>query len=66
MEGPISPAELVGILQRTVEEQGLAFGSGRAKLEEKMIADRRLREEQDAAYMASLQIDRVCIYLICN
>ncbi|KAG7954513.1 hypothetical protein I3843_11G022700 [Carya illinoinensis] len=58
MEGPISPAELVGILQRTVEEQGLAFGSGRAKLEEKMIADRRLREEQDAAYMASLQIDR--------
>lgn len=66
MEGPISPAELVEILQRTVEEQGLAFGSARAKLEEKMIADRRLREEQDAAYMASLQIDKVCIYLISN
>lgn len=60
MEGPISPAELVEILQRTMEEQGLAFGSARAKQEEKIRADRRLREEQDAAYLASLQIDKVC------
>ncbi|XP_062169739.1 plant UBX domain-containing protein 10-like [Alnus glutinosa] len=58
MEGPISPAELVETLQRTVEEQGLAFGGARAKQEEKIKADRRLREEQDAAYLASLQIDK--------
>uniref|UniRef100_A0A2N9J1H3 UBX domain-containing protein n=1 Tax=Fagus sylvatica TaxID=28930 RepID=A0A2N9J1H3_FAGSY len=59
MEGPISPAELVEILQRTMEEQGLAFGStARAQQEEKVRADRRLREEQDAAYLASLQIDK--------
>ncbi|KAE8124270.1 hypothetical protein FH972_019171 [Carpinus fangiana] len=58
MQGPISPAELVEILQRTVEEQGLAFGGARAKQEEKIKADRRLREEQDAAYLASLKIDK--------
>ncbi|XP_023879040.1 plant UBX domain-containing protein 10 isoform X2 [Quercus suber] len=61
MEGPISPAELVEILQRTMEEKGLAFGSARAKQEEKIRADRRLREEQDAAYLASLQIDKILI-----
>ncbi|OIT04872.1 PREDICTED: plant UBX domain-containing protein 10-like [Nicotiana attenuata] len=58
LEGPVSPAELVEILQRTMEEQGLAFGSGRAKEQEKLRADRRLREEQDVAYIASLQIDQ--------
>ncbi|KAL0356209.1 UNVERIFIED_CONTAM: Plant UBX domain-containing protein 10 [Sesamum radiatum] len=58
MEGPLSPAELVEILQRTMEEQGLAFGGGRAKQEEQRQADRRLREEQDAAYVAALQIDQ--------
>lgn len=67
MEGPVSPAELVEILHRTMEEQGLAFGSGRAKEQEKLRADRRLREEQDVAYIASLQIDQVhfclCILL---
>lgn len=58
IEGPINPAELVEILQRTMEEQGLAFGSSsRAVEEEKRRADRRLREEQDAAYLAALQID---------
>ncbi|CAI9767345.1 unnamed protein product [Fraxinus pennsylvanica] len=58
MEGPVSPAELVEILQRTIEEQGLAFGSARGKEEEKKNADRRLREEQDAAYLAALNIDQ--------
>ncbi|MED6105971.1 hypothetical protein PIB30_000760 [Stylosanthes scabra] len=58
IEGPLSAAELVEILQRTMEEQGLAFGSGKAKQEAKIIADRRLREEQDAAYFAALQIDK--------
>ncbi|XP_059303971.1 plant UBX domain-containing protein 10-like [Lycium ferocissimum] len=57
LEGPVSPAELVEILQRTMEEQGLAFGSGRAREQEKLRADRRLREEQDVAFIASLQID---------
>ncbi|KAJ4840187.1 hypothetical protein Tsubulata_002935 [Turnera subulata] len=78
MEGPISPAELVELLQRTVEEQGLAFGNARAKEEEKIRArakeedkkiarakeeekvraDRKLREEQDAAYLAALKLDK--------
>ncbi|KAL1533014.1 plant UBX domain-containing protein 10-like [Salvia divinorum] len=59
MEGPVSPTELVEILQRTLEEQGVAFGSrGRANLEEKRRADRRLKEEQDAAYLAALKIDQ--------
>ncbi|KAK7330516.1 hypothetical protein VNO77_24711 [Canavalia gladiata] len=58
LEGPVSPAELVEILQRTLEEQGVAFGSAKAKQEEKIRADRRLREEQDAAYLAALQIDK--------
>ncbi|XP_027330847.1 plant UBX domain-containing protein 10-like [Abrus precatorius] len=58
LEGPLSPAELVEILQRTLEEQGVAFGSAKAKQEAKIQADRRLREEQDAAYLAALQIDK--------
>lgn len=70
MEGPISPAELVEILQRTVEEQGLAFGGAgaqvkeeeriraRAREQEKIRADRQLREEQDAAYLEALKLDR--------
>lgn len=67
MEGPISPTELIGILQRTVEEQGLAFRSQRAKHAEqnqKIIADRRLRDEQDAAYLAALHIDKVCTFYL--
>jgi FAS-associated factor 2 len=59
LEGPLSPAELVEILQTTLEEQGLAFGSAKAKRHEKILADRRLREEQDAAYFKALQLDKV-------
>lgn len=58
IEGPVSPAELVEILQRTLEEQGVAFGSTRAKEEDRIRADRRLREEQDAAYLAALKLDQ--------
>ncbi|CAK8563008.1 unnamed protein product [Lathyrus sativus] len=58
LEGPLSPAELVEILQTTLEEQGLAFGGAKAKRDEKIRADRRLREEQDAAYLKALQIDK--------
>lgn len=60
IEGPVSPAELVEILQRTMEEQGVAFGGGRrANLEETRRKDRLLKEEQDAAYLAALKIDQV-------
>ncbi|KAM7471284.1 hypothetical protein LguiA_009467 [Lonicera macranthoides] len=58
VEGPVSPAELVEILQRTLEEQVLAFGHARPNDENKRREDRRLREEQDAAYLAALQIDQ--------
>lgn len=66
MECPISPSELVEILQRTLEEQGPAFGLGssRNEREAKIRADRRLREEQDAAYLAALQIDKVRINIV--
>ncbi|WOH05254.1 hypothetical protein DCAR_0624668 [Daucus carota subsp. sativus] len=60
IEGPVSPAELVEILQRTMEEQGSAFGDA-AKAreeEERRRVDRRIREEQDNAYLASLQKDQ--------
>lgn len=58
LEGPVTPAELVETMQRALEEQGLAFGSGKAKEEEKRRADRQLREQQDAAYVAALQLDQ--------
>ncbi|GFP90733.1 fas-associated factor 2-b [Phtheirospermum japonicum] len=58
LEGPVSPAELVEILQKTMDEQGVAFGSGRYKQEETRRANQRLREEQDVAYVAALQIDQ--------
>ncbi|KAL8097940.1 plant UBX domain-containing protein 10-like [Apium graveolens] len=59
IEGPVSPAELVEILQRTMEEQGSAFGGVKAREEEeRRRVDRRIREEQDNAYLASLQKDQ--------
>ncbi|XP_068643775.1 plant UBX domain-containing protein 10-like [Aristolochia californica] len=58
VEGPVSPAELVEILQRTTEEQGLAFRTPRATEDERIKANRQLRQEQDAAYNAALQIDK--------
>ncbi|XP_021292257.1 plant UBX domain-containing protein 10-like [Herrania umbratica] len=44
MEGPVDPAELVEILQRTMEEQGSAFSSTRGREEEQMRA--RIKEEE--------------------
>lgn len=41
-----------------MEEQGLAFDSARANEEEKRRADRKLREEQDVAYVTALQRDQ--------
>ncbi|XP_074284314.1 plant UBX domain-containing protein 10-like [Silene latifolia] len=58
IEGPVSPAELVEILQRTLEEQGVGFGSSRAKEEEDRRADCQLIEDQNAAYLASLKLDQ--------
>lgn len=62
MEGPVSPAELVEILQRTLEELVLASGHARPDDENKRREDRRLREEQDAAYLTALQIDQVHVF----
>ncbi|XP_058113106.1 plant UBX domain-containing protein 10-like [Magnolia sinica] len=57
VEGPVSPAELVEILQLTLEEQTSAFRA-KAVEEERRRANRQLREEQNAAYHVALQIDR--------
>lgn len=58
LEGQVSPAELVEILQRTIEEQGSAFCSSKLQREERIRADRRIREEQDRAYHAALKEDK--------
>lgn len=59
MEGPRSVEELVNTLQRVVEEQGAVLVASRVEEEERQL-NRRLREEQDAAYQAALQADQVC------
>lgn len=71
IEGPVSPSELVEILQRTIDEQGTAFrpyrpdeqaaavrSSRSAEEEERRRSALRLRQEQDAAYMESLRKDQ--------
>ncbi|XP_061366821.1 plant UBX domain-containing protein 10-like [Gastrolobium bilobum] len=58
LEGPLSPPELVEILQRSLGKQGMAIGSDKVQQEEKIQADRRLREEQDIEYHAALQKDQ--------
>ncbi|WVZ65346.1 hypothetical protein U9M48_014726 [Paspalum notatum var. saurae] len=71
VEGPVSPSELVEILQRTIDEQGAAFRPSRpdeqaaamrssrsAEEEERRRAALQLRQEQDAAYMESLRKDQ--------
>ncbi|KAE8697312.1 C365.01 protein [Hibiscus syriacus] len=45
MEGPIDPAELVEILQRTIEEQGSAFGTSARGREEENSSARNNEEE---------------------
>lgn len=55
MEGPVSPAELVEILQGTVEEQGLAFDSiGVKEAEER----RKKQQEQEACLAAALKLEK--------
>ncbi|KAL5201225.1 hypothetical protein ABZP36_035579 [Zizania latifolia] len=71
VEGPVSPSELVEILQRTIDEQGAAFRhswpdeqlaaavrASRAEEEDRRISALRLRQEQDAAYHDSLRKDQ--------
>ncbi|XP_039129975.1 plant UBX domain-containing protein 10-like [Dioscorea cayenensis subsp. rotundata] len=58
IEGPVSPEELLEILQRTMEEQGSAFRALREAEDETLRRDRQLREEQDAAYLESLKKDK--------
>ena len=72
VEGPVSPSELVEILQRTIDEQGAAFRASRpdeqaaairsartAEEEERRRSALRLQQEQDAAYLESLRRDQV-------
>lgn len=74
VEGPVSPSELVEILQRTIDEQGAAFRPSRPveqaaatarssrsaeEEERRRRSAQRLRQEQDAAYMESLRKDQV-------
>ncbi|XP_075508719.1 plant UBX domain-containing protein 10-like [Primulina tabacum] len=57
IEGPKSPEEMVTILQRVLEESAPVLVSGRLEAEERRNS-MRLREEQDAAYQASLEADQ--------
>eukprot|EP00252_Welwitschia_mirabilis_P025066 TRINITY_DN7693_c0_g2_i1.p1 TRINITY_DN7693_c0_g2~~TRINITY_DN7693_c0_g2_i1.p1 ORF type:complete len:495 (+),score=96.03 TRINITY_DN7693_c0_g2_i1:330-1814(+) len=57
VEGPKSPAELLSLLQRVIEESGATLVAARIEEEERRH-NRRLREEQDAAYQAALEADR--------
>lgn len=59
VEGVRSAEELLSTLQRVVEEQGSVLVASRVEEEERQL-NRRLREEQDAAYQAGLQADQVC------
>ncbi|KAJ3677597.1 hypothetical protein LUZ60_003321 [Juncus effusus] len=66
IEGPVSPQELVEILQRTLDEHGSAFNvvrseeerRRRAEEERRRTENRQLREEQDAAYLETLRKDQ--------
>ncbi|CAL5087741.1 unnamed protein product [Urochloa decumbens] len=73
VEGPVSPSELVEVLQRTIDEQGAAFtfrtsrpdeqaaavrAARTAEEEERRRSAQRLRQEQDAAYLESLRRDQ--------
>ncbi|KAG0566620.1 hypothetical protein M758_7G066100 [Ceratodon purpureus] len=57
VEGSRSAEELLSTLQRVVEEQGSVLVASRVEEEERQL-NRRLREEQDAAYQAGLQADQ--------
>ncbi|WMV44107.1 hypothetical protein MTR67_037492 [Solanum verrucosum] len=57
VEGPKSPDELLTALQRVLEESAPVLVSARLEAEERRN-NIRLREEQDAAYLAALEADQ--------
>ncbi|XVF51244.1 hypothetical protein PTKIN_Ptkin04bG0169100 [Pterospermum kingtungense] len=57
VEGPKSPAEMLTILQRVLEESAPVLVAARLDAEERRN-NMRLREEQDAAYRAALEADQ--------
>ncbi|ERN16103.1 hypothetical protein AMTRI_Chr11g95210 [Amborella trichopoda] len=57
IEGPKSIEVFIPILQKVVEESGTVLVAARIEEEERRH-DRRLREEQDAAYRAALEADQ--------
>lgn len=58
VEGPRTAEEMLGILQRVLEESSPVLVSARLETEERRN-NVRLREEQDAAYRAALEADQV-------
>ncbi|KAL0446804.1 UNVERIFIED_CONTAM: Plant UBX domain-containing protein 10 [Sesamum latifolium] len=56
-EGPKSPEEMLTLLQKVLEESAPVLVSARIEAEERRN-NRRLREEQDAAYRAALEADQ--------
>ncbi|KAL2553967.1 plant UBX domain-containing protein 10 [Forsythia ovata] len=56
VEGPKSPEEMLTILQRVLEESAHVLVSSRLEAKERRN-NLRLREEQDAAYLAALEAD---------
>lgn len=58
IEGLQTPEEMLNILQRVVEESSTSLVAARLEAEERRN-NMRLREEQDAAYSAALEADRV-------
>ncbi|XP_027365491.1 plant UBX domain-containing protein 10 [Abrus precatorius] len=57
VEGPKSPEEMLVTLQRVLEESSPVLVAARLDAEERRN-NMRLREEQDAAYMAALEADQ--------
>ncbi|KAE9589693.1 hypothetical protein Lal_00021514 [Lupinus albus] len=57
VEGPQSPEEMLVILQRVLEESSPVLVAARLDAEERRN-NMRLREEQDAAYRAALEVDQ--------
>lgn len=57
LEGPRSGPSLISALQKVLEEQGASLVAARMEEEERQL-NRRLRDEQDAAYRAALQADQ--------
>ncbi|KAF8099405.1 hypothetical protein N665_0244s0007 [Sinapis alba] len=57
VEGPTTPEEMIAVLQRVVEDSSSVLVTARVEAEERRN-NLRLREEQDAAYMAALEADQ--------